>query len=99
MSQFDLYLLHDRRSIVCRLQVDFGLETSTVLCAPVVRKSLWRVPVTALHIPVDIEGEPHVIVMTQILTLEGKTLGPVVGSAREHRDAIIRAVDLIVVGF
>jgi toxin CcdB len=99
LSQFSLHRLRDRGELVCRIQTELGAETAYLLCAPVVRRDAWGIPIPKLHVPVDIDGEPHLILMSQMVALPTRTLGPAVGSAAGDRDAIVRAVDLLVLGF
>lgn len=99
MSQFALHTLRDGDEIVCRIQTDLGAETAYILCAPVVRRRDWATPVPLLHVAVEMEGEASLILMTQMIALPSAVLGPVVGSAEAVRDKIVRAVDLLVLGF
>jgi hypothetical protein len=48
---------------------------------------------------VDVAGEGYLILMSQMIALPAGSLGPPVGTAVAARDAIVRAVDLLVVGF
>jgi hypothetical protein len=91
--------MRDGGELVCRIQTDLGAETAYVLCAPVVRRDAWGAPIPVLHVPVQIDGETHLILMSQMIALPSRSLGPSVGSAAAVRDEIVRAVDLLVVGF
>lgn len=99
MSQFFLQRLRDGGELVCRIQTDLGADTAYLLCAPVVRRDAWGAPIPRLHIPVDIDGEVHLILMSQMVALPSGSLGPIVGTASAHREEIVRAVDLLVLGF
>lgn len=99
MNQFALHRLRDGDEIVCRIQTDLGAETAYLLCAPVVRRRDWTTPTPTLHVPVEVEGEACLILLTQMVALPAGLLGPVVGSAQAIRDEIVRAVDLLVTGF
>jgi toxin CcdB len=99
LSQFSLHRLRDRGELVCRIQTELGVETAYLLCAPVVQREAWGASIPRLHVPVDIEGELHLILMSQMVALPTRSLGPAVGSAAGERDAIVRAVDLLVLGF
>lgn len=99
MSQFTVYRLRGSDEIVCRVQTDLGIATSYLLCAPVVPTSLWDARIPRLHVEFEIEGEPHLVLMTQMVALPAGDLGAVVGSAGARRDEIVQAVDLLVVGF
>ncbi|MCB1340305.1 MAG: CcdB family protein [Pseudooceanicola sp.] len=91
--------MRDRGELVCRVQTDLGVETPYVLCAPVVRRLDWGALVPKLHIPVDLDGLPHVIVVSQVVAIPGRMLGPAVADLSAWRDEIIAAVDLLVSGF
>ena len=91
--------MRDGDELVCRIQTDLGAETAYILCAPVVRHDDWATPIPILHVPVEAGGERHLVLMSQMVALPSATLGPVVGSALPARDALVRAVDLLVTGF
>ena len=91
--------MRDGDELVCRIQTDLGAETAYILCAPAVRRSEWTTPIPMLHVPVDVDGEEYLVLMTQIVALPSAMLGPVVGSAVAARDELVRAVDLLVTGF
>ena len=99
MSQFSLHRMRDGDELVCRIQTDLGAETAYILCAPVVRQSDWTTPIPMLHVPMDMNGEKHLVLMSQMVALPSATLGPVIGSASAVRDELVRAVDLLVTGF
>ncbi|MEQ6250888.1 CcdB family protein [Sulfitobacter sp. HNIBRBA3233] len=99
MSQFALYRLRGGGEIVCRIQSDLGTDTAYILSAPVVARAGWGMPVPLLHVPVTVAGDPHLVLMTQMVALPASELGTPIGSAEGARDDIIRAVDLLVTGF
>ncbi|MFX0547390.1 CcdB family protein [Roseovarius sp. S1116L3] len=99
MTQFSLCRVRHEDALVCRIQTDLGADTAYLLCAPVVRQSEWSIPIPMLHIPFEFDGEAYLILMSQMLALPTASLGPVVGFAGAVRDEIVRAVDLLVVGF
>ncbi|MDZ7711134.1 MAG: CcdB family protein [Roseovarius sp.] len=98
-TQGRIHRLRDGGELVCRVQTDLGLETPYILCAPVVPRADWGALVPKLHIPVALDGVPHVILMSQMLALPGGEIGAAVGDASALRDEIIAAVDLLVSGF
>lgn len=98
-AQGAIHSLRADPRLVCRVQTDLGVETAYVLCAPVVAQDGWGPPVPRLHIPVVLDGRPHLIVMTQLVALPAGAIGPMVGHAGSARDAIVAAVDLLVSGF
>lgn len=99
MSQFSVYRLRTGDELVCRIQTDFGVSTPHMLCAPLVRASDWGAPIPRLHVPVAVEGEHFLVLMTQMLTIPASDLGVIVGTAADKRDALVYAVGLLVTGF
>ncbi len=99
MSQFALYRLRDGDELVCRIQTDLGADTAYILCAPLVRRSDWRVATPILHVPVSVDGDDYLILMTQMIALPADALGAVAGTVAPARDQIVRAVDLLATGF
>jgi toxin CcdB len=99
MAQGRIHRLRDGGELVCRVQTDLGLETPYILCAPVVPRAAWGALVPRLHIPVLLEGVPHVILMSQLVALPGSEIGAAVGDAATLRDELVAAIDLLVSGF
>jgi hypothetical protein len=65
----------------------------------VIRRELWGPVMPRLHLPFELDGAVHLILMTQMLALAPGDIGAMVGDAGSERDAIVRAVDLLVTGF
>lgn len=99
MTQFALHAMRDGNETVCRVQTDLGADTAYVLCAPVVPASDWGAPIPRLHLALDVADERHLILMSQMVALPRSSLGPIIGTAADLRDEIVRAVDLLVTGF
>ncbi|WP_108259757.1 CcdB family protein [Mangrovicoccus ximenensis] len=99
MAQGDIHRTRDGRDLICRVQTDLGVDTPYVLCAPVLPRAEWGALVPKLHIPVRLGGVPHVILMSQMVAIPAREIGPVTGSAAAWRDEIVAAVDLLVSGF
>jgi toxin CcdB len=99
MSQCAIHRIRDGEELVCRVQADLGVETPYILCAPVVMRSDWGALIPKLHVEVAVGDTACVVLMSQLVALPRRELGPVVGDALNHRDDIIAAVDLIVSGF
>jgi toxin CcdB len=94
-----IHQLRTGDELACRIQTDFGIATPFLLCAPVVRSDVWGAPIPRLHVPVEIGGVAHLILMTQMVSIPARDLGAIVGSAELRRDAIVQAVDLLATGF
>ena len=99
MIQCAIQRLRDGPELICRVQSELGVATSNILCAPVVPRSGWGSLVPKLHIPCEVNGVSHVIVMTSLVALPVHQLGAVVGDASARRDDVVAAVDLLVSGF
>lgn len=97
--QGNIHRMRDGNEIVCRVQTDLGIETPYILCAPVLPRSKWGVLAPKLHIPIHLDGVPHIILMSQLVAIPGAQIGSVVGNASVWRDEIVAAVDLLVSGF
>ncbi|WP_372884712.1 CcdB family protein [Shimia sp.] len=99
MLQGNIHRLRDGNEIVCRVQTDLGIETPYILCAPVVLRSEWGALAPRLHIPIHLDGVPHIIIMSQMVAIPGAQIGPVIADASAWRDEIVAAIDLLVSGF
>ena len=97
--QCAIHKLVDSNELVCRVQSELGVETSYILCAPVVTQQSWRVVTPKLHIPCTVGDESHLILMSQMIALPAYQIGVVVGDASARRDDVVAAVDLLVSGF
>lgn len=99
MSQGTIYRARNGRSLLCRVQSELGLETALVLYAPVVNRTEVINPIPKLHVPCILQGEPHLILMSELLALPASDIGVTVGAVPEARDDMVAAVDLLVSGF
>lgn len=99
MTQLTIHRIKTGDELVCRIQTDLGVAMPFVLCAPVVRADAWGPPIPRLHILVEVDGVPHLLLMTQMLSIPAIDLGATVAYADHQREAVIRAVDLLVTGF
>ena len=91
--------MRDGNELVCRVQTDLGIETPYILCAPVLLRSEWGALIPKLHIPIHLDGVPHIIIMSQLVAIPGAQIGSVIGDASAWRDEIVAAIDLLVSGF
>lgn len=64
-----------------------------------IRRDRWGPATPRLHLPFELDGAVHLILMTQMLALAPGDIGAMVGDARSERDAIVRAIDLLASGF
>jgi toxin CcdB len=99
VTHLAIHQLRTGDELVCRIQSDLGIATPFLLCAPVVRRDAWGSPIPRLHVPLEIDGIAHLVLMTQLVSIPASDLGAIVGSAESQRDAIVQAIDLLVTGF
>jgi toxin CcdB len=99
MTQGRIHRLRGGGELVCRIQTDLGIETPYILCAPVLPRSEWGALIPKLHISFQLDGIPHVIIMSQMIALPGTQIGPAIGDASAWRNDIVAAVDLLISGF
>lgn len=99
MSQGLIHRTRDGLDLVCRVQIDLGVETPYILCAPLVPRDEWGALVPKLHIETSILGEMHVILLSQMVALPLSELGPVVADFGALSEDIAAAVALLVSGF
>jgi toxin CcdB len=52
-----------------------------------------------LNPPVTIDGADYVLVTQELVTIRKSVLGKPAGSIAEHRDAVVRALDILFTGF
>jgi toxin CcdB len=99
MTQGRIHRLRGGGELVCRIQTDLGIETPYILCAPVLPRSEWGALIPKLHISFQLDGIPHVIIMSQMIALPSTQIGPAIGDASAWRNDIVAAVDLLISGF
>lgn len=99
VMQGSIHRLRDGNELVCRVQTDLGIETPYILCAPVLARSEWGALTPKLYISFHFDDTPHVMIMSQLVALPGREIGPAIGDASAWRDEIVAAIDLLVSGF
>ncbi len=70
-----------------------------ILFAPVMHRSYVQNTVKKLYIDCVVGGEPHLVLMTEMIALPASDIGEAANASRVDRDAIVTAVDLLVTGF
>jgi toxin CcdB len=101
MSQFDVHRIPSRRGgsqYVVDLQADILDELATRLVAPLRRLKSREDLVPRLTPTVEVNGEPHFIVLSEIAAVRLKELGTPIDNLRSHRDEIIAAIDILFTG-
>lgn len=99
--QFDVHRLRPRRGatdaiLVVNLQSDF-VRLGTRVVAPLVAAS-GRPLFGRLAVPMVFEDAAYRLSVGEMIVWERRDLGPTIGSVADHRDAIVRALDLLFTG-
>ncbi|MFB9151308.1 CcdB family protein [Roseovarius ramblicola] len=96
MAQFDLYRLDDGQLVV-DLQTDLiGIDASRVV-APL-REAGRYAAFPGLTPPVVIAGVTWIVRVQELAAVPGRELREPVGSLAPHRDALKRALDILIDG-
>ena len=101
MARFDVHRITGSAgaSLVVDVQADFldGIASRAVL--PLFRRGTVGAPMADLNPAFSIDGEDYVLLTQAIATVPARLLGRPVASLSEQRDAITRALDLLLTGF
>lgn len=82
------------------IQSDLLGELNSRVVIPLTKVEAYeRKPVRRLMPMMEFEGETYVLLTPDVGAVQPSELGPAAGSLAEHRDAIIAAVDFLVLGF
>jgi len=96
MAQFDLYRLRSGQ-IVVDLQTDLiGLDASRIV-APL-RLAAKHASFPGLTPQVRVEGESYIVRVQELAAVPGAELGVPIGSLATERDALKRAIDILIDG-
>ncbi|NDR55163.1 CcdB family protein [Aliiruegeria sabulilitoris] len=96
MAQFDLYRLRDGQLVV-DLQTDLiDIESSRIM-APLREADRYAV-FPGLTPTVEAEGTTWIVRVQELAAVPGAELREVIGSLAEHRDALKRALDILIDG-
>ncbi|MBI1220191.1 MAG: plasmid maintenance protein CcdB [Rhodobacteraceae bacterium] len=96
MAQFDLYRLKTGRLVV-DLQTDLiGIEASRIV-APLREAGKYAV-FPGLTPAVDVQGRRWIVRVQELAAVPGAELRDRVGTLAEHRDALKRALDILIDG-
>lgn len=96
MAQFDLFRLQDGQLVV-DLQTDLiGIEASRIV-APL-RAAGRYAALPGLTPSVEVDGAVWIVRVQELAAVPGAELREVVGSLADHRDALKRALDILIDG-
>lgn len=96
MAQFDLYRLSGEQLVV-DLQTDLiGIEASRIV-APL-REAGRYAAFPGLTPSVEVDGLAWIVRVQELAAVPGSELGAPIGSLASHRDALKRALDILIDG-
>ena len=96
MAQFDVFRLADGLLVV-DLQTDLiGIEASRVV-APLREEGAYAA-FPGLTPAVEVAGRRYIVRVQELAAIAGRELGVRVGDLAEHRDALKRALDILIDG-
>ena len=97
MAQFDLYRLDDDQLVV-DLQTDLiGIDASRIV-APLRREGRFAA-LPGLTPIVEVDGEMWIVRVQELAAVPASALGDRTGSLLGNRDALKRALDILIDGF
>ena len=102
MARFDVFRNAARTRDVPYLldvQADLLGHLRTRVVVPLPPLAAFGTPLRRLNPVFEIEGGPHVMATSELVTVDRGMLGALVGSLGEHHFAIVNAVDFVLQGF
>jgi hypothetical protein len=72
-------------------------DLDSVVVAPLLRDAVRAL--SALDFEIDVAGEPLIVAMGELFSIERSLLRPAIGSAAEHEDQLRRGFDRLFTGF
>ena len=105
MAQFTVHRNEDPRSrtafpYMVNVQSDLLDDLQTRVVIPLTRAgTLVKKPIAHLMPTVEFNGDVYVLVTSQLAGIARTDLGPAAGSLADKRDAIVAAMDFLLLGF
>lgn len=104
MPQFDVYRNPDTRSrrvipYLLVVQSDLLSDLATCAVAPLVDAAQFGKPATRLNPVFEIEKARVVMSTAEIAGIKRRALGQLAGSLAAQRDAVVAAIDFLILGF
>ena len=99
MPRFDLHRRPSEPGYLLNVQHDFYDHLPTRVVIPVLPRSAGLPTLGDLTPQVEIEGEPHILFPPYLAAVPKRELGRSVANLEEHRDAVTKALDLLLTGF
>ncbi len=101
MARLDVYAMpgRDRRGYVLDVQADLLSYINTRTVVPLLPQDGAPPPIRELNPVFAIEGEPHVMLTQAIASIPAKELRRSVASLDDHYDDVMRALEILLIGF
>lgn len=101
MSRLDVYPAPGRngRGYVLDVQADLLSHLFTRAVVPLVPEAEVRAAMADLNPVFEIEGQRHVMVTQAIATVPHRELKRPVASLEAHHDSVLRALDILLLGY
>ncbi len=103
MARFDVHQFTMRNSSVLAVvdvQADILATLATRMVVPLVPGVLAKAETLARLKPrIDINGEPFILITTDMAALKTDALGPVIVNIEDQRQTVIDAIDFLLQGF
>ena len=84
---------------VLDVQADLLSHLSTRTVVPLLPEAAAPKPINELNPVFEIKGRPHVLVTQAIASIPGRELKRVVTSLAAQHDSIVRALDILLIGY
>lgn len=100
MARLDVYPMPGRRTggYVVDVQADLLSDLATRVVAPLVPRDSAPLPIRDLNPVFDILGQPHVMLTQAMAAVPVRELRAPVASLAGAHDAVLRALDVLMVG-
>ena len=99
MARFDLHASPLGRGFLLEVQSDHLDHLDTRVVVPLLPSAIVPRPMRELHPVFQVADQPHVMATQLLAALPRRELGRPVASLAAERDAITRALDLLLTGF
>jgi toxin CcdB len=101
MGRFDVYATpgRDGTGYVLDVQADLLRDLNTRVVVPLLPPDVAPKPARSLNPAFDIDGRSHLMLTQFIAAVPAKELGEPVLSLEAHSDDIMRALDMLLIGF
>jgi toxin CcdB len=93
MARLDLHWLGG--TLVADLQHDLLEHLPSRVVAPLLPPEQAGLPVRDLHPVIEFGGSRYILAIHQLAAVPRRDLGPAIGTLDRHHDAILRALDVL----